>query len=144
MGGQNVLTGKVEGHGGGVIRMRAPSGSTFEVPLDGPPPATGQEMSIALRRDHVHLVRADSDNAGKGVNEIAGTVTATEYQGSYVKVTMGIGTGLFVANVTDRDYAVHPVVAGDRAVARWKTADVHVLAQVDTGAAADIDFDSSH
>ncbi len=144
MGGQNVLTGLVEGHGGGLLRLRSPSGSTFEVPLDGPPPPAGQPLSIALRRDHVRLAKVVSDDAGKGVNEIAGTVTATEYQGSYVKVTMDIGNGLFVANVTDRDYAADPVVTGDRAVAHWKAADVHVLAQVDTGAEADFDFDSSH
>ena len=51
---------------------------------------------------------------------------------------------MFVANVTDRDYAAEPVVAGDRAVASWKTADVHMLAKVDTGAAADSDLDASH
>jgi putative spermidine/putrescine transport system ATP-binding protein len=144
MGGQNVLTGVVEDHGAGVFRLRAPGGSTFEVPLDGPPPAAGQPVSIALRRDHVHLAKVVSDEAGKGVNEIAGTVSATEYQGNYVKVTMDIGNGLFVANVTDREYGADPVVPGDRAVAHWKTADVHVLAEVDTGAAADFDLDSSH
>ena len=101
-------------------------------------------MSIAIRRDRIRLAKASSEAAGTSVNEIAGTVTATEYQGSYVKVTLDVGNGLFVANVTDRDYGADPVVAGDRAVARWKTDDVHTLAKVDTGAAADFDLDSSH
>jgi len=144
MGGQNVLTGLVEGHAGGLVRLRASGGSIFEFPLDGPPPANGQPISIAVRRDQVRLARQASDLAGKGINEIAGAVTATEYQGSYVKVTLDIGNGLFVANVTDRDYSAEPVVHGDRAVASWKAADVHTLAEIDTGAAADFDFDASN
>jgi hypothetical protein len=36
------------------------------------------------------------------------------------------------------------VVPGDRAVASWKSADVHTLSEVDTGAAADSDFDASN
>jgi putative spermidine/putrescine transport system ATP-binding protein len=129
MGGQNVLTGKVEGHGGGVIRVRAPSGSTFEVPLEGPPPTAGEEMSIALRRDHVDLVRADSDNAGKGVNEIAGAVTATEYQGSYVKVLLDdIGGDGLVAYVPDRIFYSDPLAIGDVVMAGWSTEKARMLA----------------
>jgi putative spermidine/putrescine transport system ATP-binding protein len=144
MGGQNVLTGVVEGHAGELIRLRSPGGSTFEVVADGAPPAVGQPMSIAVRRDHVRLRKQSSETAGKGINEIAGTVSATEYQGSYVKVTLDTEGGHFVANVSDRDYASERVVPGDRAVASWKSADVHTLSKVDTGAAADSDFDASN
>jgi putative spermidine/putrescine transport system ATP-binding protein len=101
-------------------------------------------MSIAIRRDHVKLSKRSSDAAGKGLNEISGTVTATEYQGSYVKVTLDISSGLFVANVTDRDYFAEPVTAGDRAAAHWKAADVHTLAKIDTGATGDFDLDASN
>ena len=144
MGGQNVLTGIVEEGSGSPVRLKSPGGSIFEVTPNGAAPVAGKPMSIAIRRDHIKLARHSSEAAGAGVNEIAGTVTATEYQGSYVKVTLDIGNGLFVANVTDRDYAGDPVVAGDRAVARWKTEDIHTLASVDTGAAGDFDLDSSH
>ena len=144
MGGQNVLTGIVEGHAGGLIRLRSPGGSTFEVVADGPPPAAGQPVSIAIRRDRVRLGKQASETAGKGINEIAGTVTAIEYQGSYVKVTLDVENGHFVANVSDRDYASDKVVPGDRAVASWKSADIHTLAEVDTGAAADSDLDASN
>jgi putative spermidine/putrescine transport system ATP-binding protein len=144
MGGQNVLTGVVEAHAGELIRVRSPGGSIFEVVADGAPPAVGQPMSIAIRRDHVRLTRQASEAAGKGINEIAGTVSAIEYQGSYVKVTLDVESSHFVANVSDRDYASERVVPGDRAVASWKSADVHTLSEVDTGAAADSDFDASN
>jgi len=144
MGGQNVLTGVVEGHAGGLVRLRSPVGFTFEAVADGPPPAVGQPLSIAVRRDHVRLRKASAEVAGKGINEIAGTVSAIEYQGSYVKVTLDAEGGHFVANVGDRDYAGERVVPGDRVVASWKSADVHTLSKVDTGAAADSDFDASN
>jgi putative spermidine/putrescine transport system ATP-binding protein len=89
-------------------------------------------------------MRGASDAAGKGINEIAGTVSAIEYQGSYVKVTLDVEGGHFVANVSDRDYASERVVPGDHAVAGWKAADVHTLSRVDTGAAADSDLDASN
>jgi putative spermidine/putrescine transport system ATP-binding protein len=144
MGGQNLLTGIVEEVSGGLVRLRSSRGSVFEAAIDGQPPEVGKPMSIAVRRDHVRLVGQASEIGGAGINEIAGTVTATEYQGSYVKVTLDIGDGHFVANVSDREYARDRVVTGDRAVARWKAEDVHTLAKVDTGAAGDFDLDASN
>ena len=144
MGGQNVLTGIVEGYAAGLVRLRSAEGFTFEVAADGPPPAVGQPLSVAVRRDHVKLGKQASDEAGRGINELAGAVSAIEYQGSYVKVTLDVGKGHFVANVSDRDYGSDKVVPGDRAVARWKSDDMHTLAKVDTGAAADFDFDASN
>ena len=60
-----------------------------------------------------------------------GVVEATEYQGSYVKVTLDVGGGMFVANVSRPRLFRR---AGDRAtrVASWKTEDVHILTKVDT------------
>ena len=143
MGGQNVLTGVVEGRTGDILRLRSADGATFEVAADGVAATVGQPVSVAIRRDHVSLAKQGQDGAAKGVNEIAGVVSAIEYQGSYVKVTLDIANGHFVANVSDRAYAKDKVVPGDHAVARWSATDVHTLAKVDTGAAADFDFDSS-
>ena len=64
-------------------------------------------------------------------------VQTTEYQGSYVKVTVDVGSGMFVANVSDGAYFAEPVDAGDQVVASWKADDVHILNKVDTGAAGD-------
>jgi putative spermidine/putrescine transport system ATP-binding protein len=94
-----------------------------------------------VRRDHVALRRGE---ATSDVNSIAGVVEATEYQGSYVKVTLKTASGIFVANVSDRAYFAEHVVTGDNVVASWSTDDVHVLSKVDTGAAGDPYLDGGH
>ena len=67
------------------------------------------------------------------MNEISGVVEATEYQGSYVKVTIDVGGDVFVANVSDADYFAEPVDRGDAVTASWAQADVHMLSKLDTG-----------
>ena len=71
-------------------------------------------------------------------NSISGVVRGIEYQGSYVKVTLDIGNAdPFVANVSDAAFFADPLKIGDRAVATWHLEDVHTLATVDTGTAAE-------
>lgn len=69
---------------------------------------------------------------------------STEYQGSYVKVTINVGGDVFVANVSDQAYFAEPVTTGDPVVASWNVADVHVLSTVDSGAAGDPYLDGGH
>ena len=134
MGGQNVLTGTVAESGAGRFRLNGDDGSIFEGTSGGS--AVGSKLSIAVRRDRIGLVRKDAVAAGT-VNAVGGLVVATEYQGSYVKVTVDIGGDVFVANVSDADYFLDPVDVGDAVVATWKAEDVHVLSKVDTGSAGD-------
>jgi len=94
-------------------------------------------MSISIRRDRITLRRRGGGADAAGLNAIAGVVEATEYQGSYVKVTINVGGGVFVANVSDDAHFAEPVVMGDPVVVSWNAADVHVLSKVDTGAAGD-------
>ena len=101
-------------------------------------------MSIAIRRDRIGLRRGSADRPPAAVNSIAGIVEATEYQGSYVKVTINIGGGVFVANISDRAYFAEPVGMGDPVVASWNTEDVHILSKVDTGLAGDPYLDGGH
>ena len=42
-------------------------------------------------------------------------------------MTLDVGGGMFVANVSDRAYFAEPVDTGDKVVASWSTDDVHVL-----------------
>ncbi len=134
MGGQNVLTGTVESNAGGVVRIRTEAGAVFEATSNGAP-ATGSPLSVAVRRDRIKLkTRA----AVPATNEISGVVESTEYQGSYVKVTIDLGGGVFVANISDSDYFADPVDKGDGVTASWRAADVNILAKVDTGNAADV------
>ena len=143
MGGQNVLTGAVENGTGGTIRLKSGAGSVFEAKAGATVPAWGSEMSVAVRRDRIAL-RRRHDDASSEVNSIPGVVQATEYQGSYVKVTVDVGGGIFVANISDGAYFAEPVTMGDPVIASWKTEDVHVLTKVDAGAAGDPYLEAGH
>jgi putative spermidine/putrescine transport system ATP-binding protein len=136
MGGQNVLTGTVDENTAGMVKLRSAGGSVFEVKAEGAGRAPGTQMSFSIRRDRITLRRRDDADAA-GLNAIAGVVEATEYQGSYIKVTINVGGGVFVANVSDDAHFAEPVVRGDPVVASWNAADVHALSKVDTGAAGD-------
>ena len=142
MGGQNVLTGTVEGSKAGRIRLKDARGAIFEAATGDSTPAPGSPMSFAVRRDRIKLRK--SGKAKAAANEIAGVVEATEYQGSYVKVTVDLGGGVFVANLPDGDYFADPVDKGDGVIASWNTADVNILTKVDTGAAGDPYVNAGH
>jgi putative spermidine/putrescine transport system ATP-binding protein len=141
MGGQNVLSGTVESNSGGVIKLKSADGSTFEAKVGDEKASAGSKLSVSVRRDHVALRRGEGTTE---VNSIAGVVDATEYQGSYVKVTINTAGGVFVANVSDRAYFAEPVDTGDKVVASWSTEDVHILSKADTGAAGDPYLDGGH
>ncbi len=141
MGGQNVLSGTVESNSGGVIKLKSADGSTFEAKAGDEAVSAGSKLSVSVRRDHVALRRGEGTTE---VNSIAGVVDATEYQGSYVKVTINTAGGVFVANVSDRAYFAEPVDTGDKVVASWSTEDVHILSKVDTGVAGDPYLDGGH
>ena len=143
MGGQNVLTGTVESNSGGVVKLKSADGSAFEANAGDATASTGAKMSMSVRRDQVTLRRGNGE-ATTALNSISGVVEATEYQGSYVKVTIKTAGGIFVANVSDRAYFAEPVDSGDAVVASWSTGDVHVLSKADTGAAGDPYLDGGH
>ncbi len=138
MGGQNVLTGAVEAHLSGGARVRTPEGAVIEALADAgaPVPEVGQPVSISVRRDRLALSRRVDEAAALPTNAIAGTVTAIEYQGTYVKVALEVGIGEpFVANISDTSYFADPLEPGDRATVSWGREDVHVLTRLDTGRA---------
>ena len=141
MGGQNVLTGTVDSNSGNVVKLKSADGAVFETKTGEATPSVGSTMSVSVRRDQVSLRRGEDTS---DVNSIAGVVEATEYQGSYVKVTINTASGVFVANVSDRAYFAEPVDTGDAVVASWNTDDVHILSKVDTGAAGDSHLDGGH
>jgi putative spermidine/putrescine transport system ATP-binding protein len=142
MGGQNVLTGAVDAGSSGTIRLKSAAGSMFEAKAETTP-AMGSQLSVAVRRDRIALRKSRGEASGE-VNSIPGVVTATEYQGSYVKVTLDVGGGIFVANISDGAYFAEPVTTGDPVIASWKTEDVHILTKVDAGLAGDPYLDAGH
>ncbi len=146
MGGQNVLTGEVVGWTGDWLHVRTPEGVTFEMPTEPPAPSPGAAVSVAIRRDRITLrKRVAADGTAVPPNAVPGLVEATEYQGSYIKVTINTGMShAFVANVLDAAYAADRVVVGDTVLASWRPEDVHVLSKPDLGDAGVPYLDTTH
>jgi putative spermidine/putrescine transport system ATP-binding protein len=143
MGGQNVLTGTVvRTHG--PLRLRGPHGAQFEASTNEVELPEGSPVSFAVRRDHVKLRKSAGGKAPTTPNEVQGVVEATEYQGSYIKVFIDLGSGAFVAHMADRDFFASPVEKGDTVVASWSAADINILRSVDRGEAGDPYSDATH
>ena len=129
MGGQNVLEGRVEALSGPMATLVSHAGARFEVPVDGAPPTPGDTLRFAVRRDRVATRRMGSGAVAGGVNSVVGTVRLTEYQGTWVKVTMHAVDGFeFVANVLDEEFFRDPIGEGDQVLASWRPEAVHLLA----------------
>jgi putative spermidine/putrescine transport system ATP-binding protein len=143
MGGQNVLTGTVVRTADGSLRLRGANGAQFEAVAKAALPE-GSPVSFAVRRDHVKLRKSVGGKTATVPNEVQGVVEATEYQGSYIKVFIDLGGGVFVAHMADRDFFANPVEKGDAVVATWSAADINILASVDKGAAGDPYSDATH
>ena len=132
-----MLSGTVADADGGVLAIADPSGPTYAAHASGPVPPAGTAMSFVVRRDRITLTKGASAAPGER-NAVNGRVVATEYQGTYVKVTLDVASReAFVANIADDIYFAEPLKVGDEVTARWATADVHILERADTGAAID-------
>ena len=130
MGGQNVLSGKVVSVNDEVAMLVENTGARFSVPVKGTPPAEGEPLYFAVRRDHVEVEKAAEGTAEnpEETNAVQGTVIMTEYQGTWVKVAVKReGAENFVANIPDDRFFANPVTEGDRIIARWTTEAVHRL-----------------
>ena len=128
MGGQNVLVGRVSAASQGTVVLDLANGGMAEFSAD-PAPAKGSTMHIAVRRDRLHLAEPPGKDGKGAVNMIGGKVRSTEYQGSWVKLTLdGGGPEDFVINLPDSEFFAKPAKTGDTVHARWATKDVHVLA----------------
>jgi putative spermidine/putrescine transport system ATP-binding protein len=128
MGGQNVLVGCVSAAAEGTVLLDLSNGGTAEFSA-GKSPAKGSTMHIAVRRDRIHLAESAGKNGKGAVNTISGKVRSTEYQGSWVKLTLeGAGAEDFVINLPDSEFFAKPAKAGDIVHARWAANDVRVLA----------------
>jgi putative spermidine/putrescine transport system ATP-binding protein len=127
MGGQNVLVGRVSAASQGTVVLDLANGGTAEFSADHPP-AKGSTVHIAIRRDRLHLAEPSGKNGKGTVNTIGGKVRSTEYQGSWVKLTLdGGGPEDFVINLPDSEFFAKPAKTGDTVHARWAAKDVHLL-----------------
>lgn len=126
MGGQNVLRGAVGETKNDEASLRDKHGQNFEIPLGGVSVGQGDDLHFAIRRD---LIEFSKGSAPQGeTNKIGGDVRAIEYQGTYVKVTVGVpGNDDFVVQVPEQSYFSDPVDTGAQVVVSWQTKDVVLL-----------------
>jgi len=130
MGGQNVFSGQVVAVNGKVAEIEENAGGRFTVPVQETAVKEGESFSFAVRRDHVEVEKAADDTVLKTeeTNAVLGTVGMTEYQGTWVKVTVEReGAESFVAYIPDERFFAKPVAEGDRVIARWSMEAMHPL-----------------
>jgi len=129
LGGQNVLTGKVEkiGEDHLVITQRDRSGIHVGLRPDKRI-EVGDHIDLAVRRDDIELRRADAAPAS-GSTILPSRVTAIEYQGSFVKVMLdAVPDDEFIAYVPERTFFLDPFNVGDVLLATWSAGRARVLA----------------
>ncbi|HVY04970.1 MAG TPA: ABC transporter ATP-binding protein [Burkholderiales bacterium] len=122
LGGQNVLSGKVESVNGASLVVSAPDSAAIVVPLKGRNAVHGGErVELAVRRDDIHLRRPGQQNLEPGWNSISARIRAIEYQGAFVKVMLdALGEAEFVAYVPEREFFVDTFAVGDVVIAAWR------------------------
>ena len=129
LGGQNVLSGRIERIEGDSAMISADEMRDVIVPL-GPRRtlAAGDRVDFAVRRDDVDLVRPEI-SAGRQRAKVPSRVRAIEYQGNFVKVMLdNIGSDELIAYVPDRIFYRDPFSIGDMVVAGWDQDKTRMLA----------------
>jgi putative spermidine/putrescine transport system ATP-binding protein len=149
MSGQNVHSGKVIAVNGKVATLEETTGRHFLVPYDEMSPVVGKDFYFAVRRDLVQM-EAVAGNKALGLEEtnaIEGTVSMTEYQGTWVKVAIERkGFEEVVAHVSDDQFFSKPVNEGDQVIVRWSKEEIHPLghdSHMDVGQLYGEDFNST-
>ncbi len=130
IGGQNVLGGKVVEVESGAALLEDARGNRFTVPAGDTAPNVGETRFLSIRRDRIEMEKlADPSATGSdAVNSVVGKVWMTEYQGTWVKVSIVLADGEeFVANISDGTFFANPAREGDTVVARWSAEAVHPL-----------------
>jgi putative spermidine/putrescine transport system ATP-binding protein len=132
MGGQNVLTGRIEQISGSVATLAGRQGESFALQLGDVRRKVGDIVTFAVRRDHISLAKA-GDSATPVPNALTGTVRAVEYQGTFVKVTLWLagstdGHTDFVVYLEEGRYFALPLTVGEQVVGRWTIDNAQLLA----------------
>ncbi|MDQ0391108.1 ABC transporter ATP-binding protein [Labrys monachus] len=130
LGGQNVLSGKVEKVDGSRLLFAQPDRKSIEIPLPGGSDVgVGDRIDVAVRRDDIELRRPEAASPPAQGPGLPGRVLAIEYQGSFVKVMLDtVPEADFVAYVPERTYFRDPFSIGDVVVASWAFDRARLLA----------------
>jgi putative spermidine/putrescine transport system ATP-binding protein len=129
MGGQNVLSGRVERVNGSSFTLAQAAPDGIEVPLQARSTVSvGDKVDIAVRRDDVALVRPGKA-LPPGCTSLPSRVLAIEYQGYFVKVMLDtVPDDEFVAYVPEKTFFADPFTVGDVVLATWATGSALPLA----------------
>jgi len=118
MGGHNIMEARVTG----AATVALADGS--QIAVNESLPAGASAVRIAVRSDRMRLMPSDDLP-----NRLSAQVTAVEYNGSFVRVGLQDVAGSdHSLMLSEADFDAHPVSLGDRVVAGFQAADVHVLA----------------
>ncbi len=130
LGGQNVLSGRVEMVGEGHVVLSQPNRGGIQVGLCAETRvAVGDRIDLAVRRDDVELMRVGAAGPGDGATALPSRVIAIEYQGSFVKVMLDtVPDTDFVAYIPERTFFRDPFDVGDVLLATWSAGRARVLA----------------
>ena len=129
LGGQNVLSAKVESINGVSMIAATRDARSIVVPLPGPHTGVrgGDRVDLAVRRDDLRLRRPGS-HIEPGWNSTTTRIRAIEYQGSFVKVMLEAEDDAeFVAYVPEREFFVDPFEVGDVVLATWLSSLTRLL-----------------
>jgi putative spermidine/putrescine transport system ATP-binding protein len=129
LGGQNVLSGRVERIEGDSAVIVAQEMRDVVVPLGlRRTVSAGDRVDFAVRRDDVDLMRPEVGVAGVRA-KVPSRVRAIEYQGNFVKVMLdNIGDDELIAYVPDRTFYRDPLSVGDVVIAGWEKEKTRMLA----------------
>ena len=124
MGGQNVISGKVESIDAKGATVRASDGTLHDV-AGASGVTAGDRANFSVRRDHIRLV----DDASGKRNSAHGKVVNVEYQGSFVKVALDAGSREeFIVYLDEDDFYAKPREVGETVSAAWDARLNHFLA----------------
>jgi putative spermidine/putrescine transport system ATP-binding protein len=129
LGGQNILSGKVETVGKDHLVLSQPSRSGIHIGLQpGANIGVGDRIDLAVRRDDIELMRASSGGPGEGATALPSRVVGIEYQGSFVKVMLDtVPDEDFIAYVPERTFFRDPFDVGDVLLATWSAGRARIL-----------------
>jgi putative spermidine/putrescine transport system ATP-binding protein len=128
LGGQNVFGACVQAINGAYAVVIAPPNHAIKVPLAADVPlATGDAISIAVRRDDIELVRPGTALSADYAS-ITSLIQGVEYQGTFVKVMIdSVGGDEFIAYVPERRFFNDPFEVGDMVIAAWPVEHARIL-----------------
>jgi putative spermidine/putrescine transport system ATP-binding protein len=130
LGGQNVLSGKVERVADDHLVISQPNRGGIQIGVHpNPRIEVGDRIDLAVRRDDIELMRVDAPSLENGATALPSRVLAIEYQGSFVKVMLDtIPDEDFVAYIPERTFFRDPFNIGDMLLATWSAGRARVLA----------------